>query len=427
MAVRLSIVGLVSIAVAIGGCGGPTVSTSPASSAPAGVAPATAAATATPTVSISASASPSATPSIGQWRAAAPMLRARTGFDAVALGDGTVLAVGDDFACHPGGAVPGSERAELYDPVADAWTEVASLNKPRKVPATVALRDGSVMVVGGTNSDDFPFSSTKIFSPAGRAWSDGPLLTVARGAPLAVAINDGRILVVSERRTGGTTGEVYDPGTTTWAVTAPLSPTTSIDHLIGLSSGRALATGYDTSDTEPTPTAFVYHPARDTWTRVNAPEQFGYALVALRDGGALAIGGPDGGDLFGGTGELTGLVSRFDPDSGSWTKKGPLSSPRYGPQVALLLDGRVLVAGGQTGSLDDAEATTVRTTELYDPEADRWSRAGDLLEPRKDGHALALADGTVLVLGGDDDYNTEGDTPWCPEPILSVERFAPGG
>jgi hypothetical protein len=30
------------------------------------------------------------------------------------------------------------------------------------------------------------------------------------------------------------------------------------------------------------------------------------------------------------------------------------------------------------------------------------------------------------VLGGDDDYNTEGDTPWCPEPMLTVEQFVPG-
>ena len=83
-------------------------------------------------------------------------------------GDGTVLAVGDDFACHPGGAVPGSERAELLDPAEDAWAKVDSLNKPRKSPATVVLPDGSAMVIGGINSDDVPFSSTKLFSPETR-------------------------------------------------------------------------------------------------------------------------------------------------------------------------------------------------------------------------------------------------------------------
>jgi hypothetical protein len=426
MSVRRWIVGIASIAVSIGGCGGVTASALPASSVPASVAPTTAAAPATPTAFIPASASSSATPSIGRWRAAAPMLRSRHGFDAVALGDGRVLAVGDDFACHPGGAVPGSERAELYDPVADAWTEVQSLNKPRKIPATVALHDGSAMVLGGINSDDVPFSSTRVFWPAARAWTDGPLLTVARAAPLAVVLNDGRTLVVSERPTGGTTGEIEDPRTSIWTPAAPLPPTTDITRLVALSDGRAIAVGTDSRDSDPTSVAYLYEPARDTWTRATAPTGFGYELVALGDGGALAIGGSDGGDLAGGTGAMVDTVSRFNPATGRWTPVAPLSSPRYGPQVALLLDGRVLVAGGRTGGLDDSNGITVRTTAVYDPDANRWSVVGDLLVPRKDGHALALADGTVLVLGGDDDYNTDGDTPWCPAPIQTVERFAPG-
>jgi hypothetical protein len=29
-------------------------------------------------------------------------------------------------------------------------------------------------------------------------------------------------------------------------------------------------------------------------------------------------------------------------------------------------------------------------------------------------------------MGGDDKFNTEGDTPFCPEPFATVERFYPG-
>jgi hypothetical protein len=91
----------------------------------------------------------------------------------------------------------------------------------------------------------------------------------------------------------------------------------------------------------------------------------------------------------------------------------------------------VLVAGGRAASPSDsgstspfeAEGQTLRSTEIYDPEADTWTTTGDLLVPRKDGHVLTLRDGTALVLGGDDDYNTQGDVPWCPTPLTSVERF----
>ena len=123
-----------------------SASIAPASIAAATVAPSSPSPTATPV------ASPSATPvpfADLEWRAAAKMVQARTGFDAVVLGDGTVLAVGDDFACYPGPASSGSETAERYDPTGDAWAEAPSLNKPRKEPATVVLADGSALVVGG--------------------------------------------------------------------------------------------------------------------------------------------------------------------------------------------------------------------------------------------------------------------------------------
>jgi hypothetical protein len=141
------------------------------------------------------------------------MIHPRSGFDAVVLSDGSVLVVGDDHACAPGGAWPGSELAELYDPVADEWVEVESLNKPRKTAATAVLPNGSAIVIGGLNSDDFPFSSTKIFNSATRTWTNGPLLQVARSEPLAAGLGDGRILVMSASTASDQTfGEIFDRG-----------------------------------------------------------------------------------------------------------------------------------------------------------------------------------------------------------------------
>ena len=62
------------------------------------------------------------------------------------------------------------------------------------------------------------------------------------------------------------------------------------------------------------------------------------------------------------------------------------------------------------------------TTELYDPVADAWSAGPDLLEPRKDGSALLLPDGSVLIHGGDASFNDQGDVPFCPDPMVSTER-----
>ncbi|HEX6868737.1 MAG TPA: hypothetical protein VF119_08015, partial [Candidatus Limnocylindrales bacterium] len=181
------------------------------------------------------------------------MVRPRTGFDAVVLGDGTVLAVGDDFACFPGPAAPGSERAERYDPATDAWAEVPSLNKPRKEPATVVRPDGSALVIGGVNDVEEAYSSTKRFDPASGAWTDGPLMELGRGAPLADTLPDGRVFVIGETR-AGSTSEILDPTSNTWKATASVRSGAGVDAIVGLGDNSVLANGsVDRGDTESPP------------------------------------------------------------------------------------------------------------------------------------------------------------------------------
>ena len=132
------------------------------------------------------------------------MLRARSGFDSVVLGDGTVLAVGDDVACLPGPAEPGSESRRALRPRDRPLDQAESLNKPRKSFATVVLGRRRALVLGGINADDQPFSSTKLFDPATGRWSDGPLLDVARGDPVAVTLAEGRVVAGSPTFVGET-------------------------------------------------------------------------------------------------------------------------------------------------------------------------------------------------------------------------------
>lgn len=80
------------------------------------------------------------------------------------------------------------------------------------------------------------------------------------------------------------------------------------------------------------------------------------------------------------------------------------------------------MAGGTADAADGGQQALV-STERYDPAQDRWLRGPDLLEPRYGGHATTLADGSVLILGGANDFNTEGDVPWCPTPLVTTERL----
>jgi hypothetical protein len=347
------------------------------------------------------------------------MLRARTGFDSLVLGDGTVLAVGDDVACLPGPAEPGSETAERYDPATDRWTEAASLNKPRKSFATVRLSDGRALVMGGSNQDDQLYSSTKLFDPTTGSWIDGRLLDIARGDPAAVTLADGRVLVgsiVARGETGDTTTtELLDAGAEAWSSGPPIDGF-GVLGFTPSTDGRVLAFGYafevDTA-------LELLDPAAGTWTPIDGPRVVRQPRFVPIDGGdVLAFGYEEVAEGQ----HLSTRVERFDGETGTWSEVAPMLTAREGALVTTLADGRVFVAGGAVYDADGSGVQAAATTEIYDPVADAWSAGPDLLEPRKDGGALLLPDGSVLILGGDASFNTHGDVPFCPDPMVSVER-----
>ena len=69
-------------------------------------------------------------------------------------------------------------------------------------------------------------------------------------------------------------------------------------------------------------------------------------------------------------------------------------SPRGSFVAAVLLDGKVLVTGGQ----DDAEP--IATAEVYDPNIGSFFPAGAMNAPRQQFAGVTLQDGSVLVCGG---------------------------
>jgi hypothetical protein len=64
-----------------------------------------------------------------------------------------------------------------------------------------------------------------------------------------------------------------------------------------------------------------------------------------------------------------------------------------------LADGRVLVVGGDADWPMGPEGI-LASAELYDPETGQWARTGDMLGRRDQGDAFLLNDGHVLVAGG---------------------------
>ena len=133
------------------------------------------------------------------------------------------------------------------------------------------------------------------------------------------------------------------------------------------------------------------------------------AMVRLADGRVLIIGGWNGENPLAST-EI------YDPTTKQLTRVGAMGQARSGATATLLPDGRVLVAGGGTGDGENREA--LASAEIFDPATNQFTSTGSLALRRYKHGAVALRDGTVLIIGGSDERDYAGKT-------ATVERYDP--
>jgi N-acetylneuraminic acid mutarotase len=141
--------------------------------------------------------------------------------------------------------------------------------------------------------------------------------------------------------------------------------------------GLLMLVGCNAATTQPTPSA---------WTATAGMADFhvDHTATLLLDGRVLVAGGD---------GSAAAAAELYDPVSGTWSATGSLTTARGGHTATLLPDGRILVAGGYN---DDWLAAA----ELYDPRDGTWSTTGSMTTARGGHTATLLPDGTVLVTGG---------------------------
>jgi hypothetical protein len=120
----------------------------------------------------------------------------------------------------------------------------------------------------------------------------------------------------------------------------------------------------------------------------------GHTATLLPDGTVLVAAGAGSGSA-----NILASAEIYNPTNNSWTSTGSLKAKRLMFTATLLPNGKVLVAGG-FNDLISFPTPSLNTAELYDYTLKTWSSAGNLIKARQDHAAIALADGRVLVSGG---------------------------
>jgi len=163
-----------------------------------------------------------------------------------------------------------------------------------------------------------------------------------------------------------------------------------------LAPGRALAVG--------------------TWTFVTTPAPDNISLMLLLSDGTVMCQQSLGTNWYRLTPDTNGSYA-----NGTWTTNAPMHDSRlyFGSQV--LRDGRVLVEGGEYGSV-----TNTKSCEVYQPTNDTWTLTPNPGVTISDGNSEVLPNGNVLVQPvniplGTLIYNIASNT-WSAGPTLLVDQ-----
>ena len=135
----------------------------------------------------------------------------------------------------------------------------------------------------------------------------------------------------------------------------------------------------------------IYRPLEQKWVSASPlmDARSDHAATALLNGNVMVIGGNQGPRLL-------QSVEIYDVRDDRWLRASPLPEPRTSHSAFLLRDGRVLVAGGI-----GPRGVAMDSTFIYNPPADQWTEGPRMTLARVQHAAVPLANGDILFIGGD--------------------------
>lgn len=245
----------------------------------------------------------------------------------------------------------------------------------RKNGIVELLNDGRVLLAAGDDGSS-SLVSAYLYDPSTDTWTPVGNMTVANrnassSTPSSVKLLDGRVLVAGKAGSGRN-GDLYNPNTQTWtSTTGQHANATTECKLFALPNGTALmlqrsgSLGQHELFTVATqlfsaaPQFPKFPPSAMSYTTI----QHSWRAVQLDDGDIIVTGGVRADTSTAGT-----AMFRYRWSTNDWISLVGLGTARYGHQMCLLKNGKILIQGGITSF-----TTKLNSAEIYDPETDTIS------------------------------------------------------
>jgi hypothetical protein len=362
------------------------------------------------TESLAASPAPPPLVQLAGFTFTGSMGHPRSWHSATLLQDGSVLFVGG------WGEVDLASGAEIFDPTREIFAPVGDPVIRRSGATATLLTDGRVLVVGGYDGQLHRTASAEIYDPATRAFRAVGDMAQARATHRATLLPDGRVLISGGTRDGGgggaalSTAEIFDPMSETFSTTGSMLSERAEHTATLLPSGKVLIVGgfnghpADAADDPPwDPLGLeIFDPATGRFSPAgtDGTTRIGHGASLLWDGRILLVGG------------VWDVQNRheqppaprdsefFDPSDASFSPAGDIRFSQSGFTFTELSGRQVLLAGGwdRNGPVTRASVIDAATSSV--------TATPGMLVPRMGHTATLLLDGRVLVTGGNDGQGT---------------------
>ncbi len=198
-------------------------------------------------------------PATGRFSPTSAMTVARESHIAVRLQDGRVLIAGG----HRGrrAEIVLYASAETFDPSTNRFTPVGDMRVRRHKHDAVLLRDGRVLITGGSDERDNVgvYKSTELFDAMSGTFVLGPVMSLGRYKHngTSVLLANGTVLLAG----GAPQAETYDPASRTFTmVGGDARVAGQFSAVAPLSGSRVLITGGYGNDSSPRASAWLFRP-----------------------------------------------------------------------------------------------------------------------------------------------------------------------